>query len=130
MIPQTGHILVAHGSANPRWRAPFEAIADALSQRSPDQIVHLCYLEKWQPTVPEAVNDLHQKGCRQIHISPLFLSSGRHLEEDLPRILATCLPYYPDLTLSTGPALGEQDTFLTAILNILSKPPTPIPRTA
>lgn len=116
----TAHLLVAHGSSHARWRKPFEAIAMGLSERHPKRLIRLCYLEKWTPDVPTTVGELYQKGCRHLRVSPLFLSSGRHLEKDLPDILSVCLRPRPDLVVIAEPPLGECDDFVKSILEILS----------
>lgn len=115
-----GHLLVAHGSSHARWRRPFEAVATGLSGRHPERLIRLCYLEKWAPDVPAAIEDLYQKGCRHLRVSPLFLSSGRHLEKDLPEVLATCLRPRPDLVITAEPPLGEYEDFVKAVLEVLS----------
>lgn len=116
----TGHLLVAHGSGHARWRRPFEAIATGLSGRHSERLIRLCYLEKWTPDVPAAVDDLYQNGCRHLRVSPLFLSSGRHLEKDLPEILSACLRPRPDLVVTVEPPLGEYESVVKAVLEVLS----------
>lgn len=114
------HLLVAHGSSHSRWRMPFEKIAEALEAQHPERTVRLCYLEKWQPDVTTALEDLYQQGWRRLRLSPLFLSRGRHLETDLPKILNAFLAQRPDLLIDTEDALGEQRHFVQALTSLLA----------
>lgn len=114
------HLLVAHGSSNTRWRMPFEKVAEALEAQHPERTVRLCYLEKWQPDVASALEDLYQEGWRRLRLSPLFLSRGRHLETDLPKILNAFLARRPDVLIHTEEALGEQSEFVQALTHLLT----------
>ncbi len=115
-----GHLLVAHGSSDTRWRAPFEELARRLACRHPACPVVLSYLERGAPDVPRALSDLYHRGCRQIRVSPLFLSHGRHLQHDLPDLLADARRRHPDLIIVCAPALGERQDFLAALLAVLA----------
>lgn len=120
MSSQSAHLLVAHGSSNTRWRTPFEKVAKALEAQHPERTVRLCYLEKWQPDVTTALEELYQQGWRRLRLSPLFLSRGRHLETDLPEILKAYLERRPDFLIRTEDALGEQSDFVQALTDILA----------
>ena len=57
------------------------------------------------PAGSTAACDLARQGVRHILITPYFLTMGRHLTEDLPRLLDEIRPHYPDLTLRASPPL-------------------------
>ncbi len=122
------HVLVAHGSTSLRWRAPFEVLAQTLAACDPSRIVALCYLEKCTPTVSTVLDDLYRQGCRTLRVSPLFLSSGRHLDHDLPHLLTAWLDYHTDARLEVDPALGEQAAILSALAHALCAQPTAVYR--
>ena len=54
MTPCTGLLLFAHGARDPRWAAPFEAVAAAVRGARPGTPVQLAYLEFMSPTLLEA----------------------------------------------------------------------------
>ncbi|WP_297393929.1 CbiX/SirB N-terminal domain-containing protein [Acidiferrobacter sp.] len=120
MTGNAGHLLVAHGSSDARWRAPFEELARQLAVRHPACLVALSYLEKCPPDVPAALADLYYRGCRHIRVSPLFLSHGAHLTRDLPDLLCAFSDRHPDLVLVCDPALGERPDFQAALLAVLA----------
>ena len=51
--------------------------------------VACAYLEITSPTVEEALGALIKKGTREIRILPYFLLTGRHVKEDLPRLVSS-----------------------------------------
>ena len=50
-MAEYAHILLAHGSRDPRWRASFEQLASALQARDPARRVWLAYLELASPSL-------------------------------------------------------------------------------
>jgi len=120
MLRYDGQLLIAHGSSNARWRVPFETMTHALATRHPGRAIRLCYLEKSQPDVPTALDDLYRQGCRRLRVSPLFISHGRHLEHDLPRLLDAYRQKRPDVFIEAEEALGEQRPFLHSLIDLLA----------
>ena len=49
-----GIVLFAHGARDPRWAAPFEAVALRVRAQRPDARVALAYLELMAPTLADA----------------------------------------------------------------------------
>ena len=49
-----GLILFAHGARDPRWAAPFEAVARRIRERRPQLQLQLAYLELMAPSLAEA----------------------------------------------------------------------------
>ena len=103
----TGLILFAHGARDPRWAAPFEAVAALVRVQRPDVPVRLAFLELMQPGLLEAGAELAALGCRQLQVLPLFLGTGGHVRKDLPLLIAALSQAYPELSVTLQPAVGE-----------------------
>ncbi len=112
-------LLLAHGSRNPEWRRPFERIAECLQQTYPERRVNLCYLEMWAPSLDQALYEAYAAGFRHYRISPLFWSSGRHLQEDLPARLSEVQKRLPDCRIRVDGPIGESEVILQAALQAL-----------
>jgi sirohydrochlorin cobaltochelatase len=82
-----GIILLGHGSRDPLWRQPMEAVAARLAALRPEVPVRCAYLELEPPTLADAARELAAAGAVNISITPMFLGSGKHVREDLPRLL-------------------------------------------
>jgi sirohydrochlorin cobaltochelatase len=110
-----GLILFAHGARDPRWSAPFEAIAAAVRERSPALEVRLAYLELMTPDIAEAADALAAQGVTQIDVLPLFLGSGGHLRRDLPPLVEAITACHPDVTIRLHGAAGEAPAMIAAL---------------
>ena len=111
----TGLILFAHGARDPRWAAPFEAVAAEVRQQQAQTFVQLAFLEFMQPNLPDAAAQLVQRGCTQIDVLPMFLGSGGHVRQDLPKLMAQIESAFPSVTVRLHPAIGEMSSVTTAM---------------
>lgn len=103
-----GIVLLAHGSRDPLWSAPIEAVAALIQSRQPATAVCCAYLEMRSPTLPEAMATLIAQGAHPIRVFPLFLGVGKHAREDLPELMAAVQALHPGMVIELLPTAGEQ----------------------
>lgn len=108
-------ILFAHGSRDPLWRLPIEAVAAEIQARDQSAQVRCAYLELCVPSLPEAAAEFVAAGVQHIRIFPLFLGVGKHAREDLPLIIEEIRSAHPALQLELLPTAGESPQ-LTALM--------------
>ncbi len=108
-------VLFAHGSRDPQWRAPMEAVADQIRSLQPGTSVRCAYLELCEPSLPQAASDLVAEGVQKIRIFPVFFGVGKHAREDLPLLVEEIRGLHPDVVLELLPAAGEHPE-LTALM--------------
>ena len=113
--PARGIVLLAHGSRDPLWREPMEAVAALIRSRQPGTPVCCAYLELCAPSLPQAAINLIADGARQIRVFPLFLGLGKHAREDLPRLVEKIRAAHPGVVFELLPAAGEYPQ-LTALM--------------
>ena len=113
-----GIVLFAHGSRDPLWRAPIEAVAAQISARQPDTLVRCAYLEICTPSLPDAATDLIAAGARQLRVFPLFLGVGKHAREDLPMLIAHILATHPGVAIELLPTAGEYEQLTSLMADI------------
>ena len=111
----TGVVLFAHGSRDPLWRLPIEAVAQDLRIRHPSTPVACAYLELCEPALPQAVAELLARGVRRVRILPVFFGMGKHAREDLPELVRELAAAHPDIDWVTLPPAGEHPA-LTRLL--------------
>ena len=116
-------ILFGHGSRDPAWRQPIEAVADVVARRDPHVAVRCAYLELNTPDLPTTVDELVGQGVDQINVLPMFLGVGRHAREDLPRLLQALRERHPQLRLHALPAVGEDPRMLDLMAELALSPP-------
>ena len=112
---QRGIVFFAHGSRDPLWSLPIEAVAQQLQQQNPKALCLCAYLELTTPDLPTAVAELISKGCQFITVLPMFLGTGRHARQDLPALVKELQANYPNIGFEIATAVGE-DPRLTALL--------------
>ncbi|VVE08457.1 sirohydrochlorin chelatase [Pandoraea fibrosis] len=115
MSSQSGVILFAHGSRDPRWAEPFKRLRDKLQAQRPDADVRLAFLELMTPNLDDAVAGMTSQGVTDITLVPVFLGQGGHVRRDLPALADACRAAHPGLSLRVSAAIGEDDAVLDAL---------------
>jgi sirohydrochlorin cobaltochelatase len=111
-----GIVLFAHGSRDPRWREPIEAVAQAVQRQAPQAAVRCAYLELAEPDFATAVQELFERGVRRLRVVPMFLGMGKHAREDLPALVAAARAQHPGLDVELLGAVGEA----SEVVNLLA----------
>ena len=111
-------ILLGHGSRDPLWRQPMEAVAQRIQQAQPTLPVRCAYLELEQPDFATAAAELVALGARNITVAPMFLGTGRHAREDLPKLLETARSAHPKATFEMQPTVGQNEDLLDLLAKI------------
>src|SRR3989344_3622700 len=70
---QAAIILFAHGSRDPLWRVPLEAVAAHIAAQQPGRPVLCAYLELCTPSLPDAAQQLAAQGGTRPPPPPPFL---------------------------------------------------------
>ena len=115
-----GVVLFAHGSRDPLWHRPMEAVRNHVMAMHPTDICLCAYLEISIPSLPEAIDQMAEAGCSEIAVLPLFLGTGRHAREDLPLLMQAAQSKHPSIHFTTATAVGEDDRVIHLLAQIAS----------
>lgn len=113
-------ILLAHGSRDPRWKAPFESLAETLAGRLSTPL-RMAYMELCEPSLEATVAELSDNGIARADILPLFFAAGRHLREDVPGQITALGEAHPGIALTLLPPVGEHPAFVDALAGIIDE---------
>lgn len=105
--PRRGLILFAHGSRDPQWRAPMEAVAARAGALDAQTVTRCAYLELMEPDLPACAAAMAAQGVTAITIVPMFLGVGRHAREDLPPLLTELRARHPQVRFELRQSIGE-----------------------
>ena len=111
-------VLFAHGSRDPLWHRPMQAVAERVAAQLPSTHVTCAYLELSTPSLMEAVQQLVDNGCIQVRIVPMFFGVGKHVREDLPVMLQALRDAHPAVKFEPLPAVGEHPDLLDLMAQI------------
>jgi sirohydrochlorin cobaltochelatase len=117
----SGLVLFAHGARDPRWAAPFEAVAERVRAQRPGTPVRLAFLEFMSPSLPEAGAELAAAGCTRVEVLPLFLGTGGHVRKDLPLLVDALRTAHPACTFRLHGAVGEERSVVDAMAAVAAK---------
>ena len=115
---QRAIVLFAHGSRDPQWSLPVQAVASQVRARDPCVLVHCAYLEMMEPDLPCATRALVASGASHVTVVPLFLGVGRHARQDLPRLMANLAQEHPQVHFDLQQAIGEDPRVISLLAEI------------
>ena len=117
-MKKRGVILFAHGSRDPLWRLPMEAVAAQVAATDPGVVVACAYLELTEPDLPSAARQLVARGVQQLTVVPLFLGVGKHVREDLPLLMSNLRQQHPGVEIVLQPSVGENPELIALLARI------------
>ena len=104
-------LIVGHGSRDPRGAEEFHELVSLVRARAP-MPVEGGFIELSRPPISECVNNLRERGAREVSAVPLMLLAAGHAKDDVPATLAREKLTHPDLDFHYGRALGIRPELL------------------
>ena len=118
---QHGIVLFAHGSRDPQWRAPIEAVLAQLQRQHPQRPALCAYLELSTPNLAQGCAQLIAQGVTHLTVVPMFLGTGRHAREDLPLLMQDLRASHPHIHIHLQPSIGENPRVTTLLADIAAE---------
>ena len=112
-------ILFGHGSRDPQWRQPMDAVASRLAAQGIP--VRCAFLELQAPDLATAAAELVAEGATVLSVVPMFLGAGRHAREDLPLLTEAVRRAHPGVAVRLRPAVGEDPRVLDLLARIAAE---------
>lgn len=113
-------VLMDHGSKRAQAREDLVQLAEQLQTLSgiPCYAVHM---EIAHPSLSELLHSLELSPGAEVYVIPWFLSSGRHLQEDIPALIEAAQAEFPQLKLIQTPALRDSAWLARAALDLVAQ---------
>jgi sirohydrochlorin ferrochelatase len=90
-------------------------VAQKYKKSSKFSIVEVAHMELSEPSIATAFDQCIEKGANRIICHPFFLSPGRHVTEDIPRLMSEAAERHPGATYDITDPLGMQEEILSLI---------------
>ena len=81
-------ILVGHGSKAKHFDKAMLQVLAALKRQKKFFFLSTAYLEINSPSIPDAITEAIKHGAEEVRVLPYFLLTGRHVVEDIPKIIS------------------------------------------
>lgn len=118
-------LLVDHGSRSPAAHATLAALAEQVRAQCPGVPVGIAHLEQAPPDIPAGLAALAAAGATAVQVLSCFLAEGRHVREDVPRIVAQSAQAL-GITATVAPPIGPHPLLARLLLlraGLLAEPP-------
>jgi sirohydrochlorin ferrochelatase len=110
-------LLIDHGSRRPEANALIDEVAQRVELRlGSDAIVEPAHMELAEPTIAQGFARCVDRGATTIVVHPFMLAPGRHVSEDLPRLVAEAASSHEGVRFVMAAPLGSHEGIIDAVV--------------
>lgn len=110
-------LLIDHGSRRAEANAMLDEVAARVRARMGDAaIVEIAHMEIAEPTIARGFARCVERGASVVVAHPFMLSPGRHVQEDLPRMVAEAAAQHDGVDFVLASPLGTHDGVIDAVV--------------
>ena len=110
-------LLVDHGSRRARANALLDEVVALVKQRlGAGSIVEPAHMEIAEPTIAQGFTRCVEQGATTVVVHPFMLAAGRHVTEDLPRLIAEAAKAHEGVACAVAAPLGSHAGVIDAVV--------------
>lgn len=110
-------LLIDHGSRRAQANALLEEVAAQVRERvGAGTIVEPAHMELAEPTIEQGFARCVERGASMVVVHPFMLSPGRHVQEDLPRLVAEAAAAHEGVQFVMAAPLGSHTGVIDAVV--------------
>lgn len=111
-------LLIDHGSRRAEANELIERVAEEVRKRTAaDRIVIVAHMELSEPTIEMGFARCVEQGATIVVAHPFMLAPGRHVAEDLPRLIAAAAALHPATRYVIAEPLGAHPGIVEAVVD-------------
>jgi sirohydrochlorin ferrochelatase len=114
-------LVISHGSRYPKTKEELTALVAQLKKRTSIPLIKCAFLELESPDIPKGISACVDDGADRILILLNFLNSGKHVDEDIPAIIAQARKQYPKVKFSISQPLGLHKGIVELFADIIDE---------
>ncbi len=112
-------LLISHGSHSPKAKKEIIHLLQEIKARSGFEILEYAFLEIAKPTILQGIDRCVRQGADTITILLNFLNSGKHVDQDIPKLIKEARARYPDVNFRITPPIGQHRKIRELFLDFL-----------
>jgi sirohydrochlorin ferrochelatase len=109
-------IIIDHGSKRSKANDLLTEIKALIKVKRPHLIVEIAHMELAPPTISDAIASCISKGATRLIIHPYMLGPGRHVSEDIPKLIKKVMINYPLVSTHITDPLGVDASLADLVL--------------
>lgn len=113
---RTALVLFAHGSSVESANEAVREIARQMAAAS-GWLVEAAFLDGGNPNFPSSIAGLTRAGVERVVVVPYFLTTGLHLQRDLPKLIREAMLAHPTLKVEVTPPLDGHPAMVGILLD-------------
>lgn len=95
-----------------------DRVADKVRERlGANAIVEPSHMELAHPSVEEGFARCVEQGAKMVVVHPFMLAPGRHVQEDLPRLISEAAAFHPGVQFVIAGPLGAHEGVIDAVVD-------------
>ena len=111
-------LLIDHGSRRADANALLTEVVSRVKARvGGDTIVEAAHMEIAEPTIAQGFARCVEQGASLVVAHPFMLAPGRHVQEDLPRLVAEAATLHLGVSFVLAAPLGSHDGVIDAVVD-------------
>jgi len=118
-IPMKAVLLISHGSHSPKTKQEVVALIKRLQPLCDFGIFEYAFLEIEKPSIPEGIDICVEKGATDITVLLNFLNSGKHVDDDIPRIIKEAKIKHAGVNFGSTIPVGQHPQITELFLDLL-----------
>lgn len=113
-------LVISHGSHSSKLVGEIQRLVESLKNLTQMAICEYAFLEITDPSIPEGIKKCVHQGATEIKILLNFLNSGRHVDQDIPRIVQDTQKEFPQVKITISTPVGQHAKIPELFLDLLS----------
>ncbi len=113
---KTALLIVDHGSKKKKANKMLDSLGKMVQKKCKDIFVVCAHMELAYPNIQESFTLCAKAKVDFIKVHPYMLSFGRHVQEDIPRLVKQAALKYPNIVYEITPPLGLHEKIVDVIL--------------
>jgi len=112
-------LLISHGSRSSKSKEEVRTLVKYLKERTGVPVFEYAFLEIESPGIPEGIDRCVAQGATKVTVLLNFLNSGRHVNNDIPDIVAAAARKYPQVHFSISAPVGQHGRIAELFIDLL-----------